>query len=107
VSGVKEIADIADKDKKALGLFIEYGDNMGSFLAPWLNKFGAEILVVGGNISYAYNLFGEVFEQRLRKEKCNSKVVLSELKENAALLGSAYLFDDKFWRAVQHALPLM
>ena len=65
------------------------------------------MLVIGGNISYAYNLFGKVFETRLAKEHCTCKVELSELKEDAALLGSAYLFDDKFWKAVQHALPLM
>lgn len=106
-SGVKEIADHAKKDKKALALFTEYGDNMGRFLAPWLNRFGAEILVIGGNISNAYNLFGEVFENRLKKEKCSCKVELSDLKEDAALLGSAYLFDETFWKNVQHALPLM
>jgi glucokinase len=105
--GVKEMADLASRDKTAMRLFTDFGERLGLFLAPWLNKFGAEVLVVGGNISSAYNLFGAVFEQRLRKEKCTSKVALSELKENAALLGSAYLFDDKFWEAVQHALPLM
>jgi glucokinase len=105
--GVKEMADLAARDKAAMRLFTDFGERLGLFLAPWLNKFGAEILVIGGNISYAYNLFGEVFEQSLRKEKCTCKVALSELKENAALLGSAYLFDDKFWEAVQHALPLM
>ena len=35
------------------------------------------------------------------------KVALSKLKEDAALLGSAYLLDDDFWKSVQHALPLM
>jgi len=107
VTGVKELAEMASTDKVAYDLFIEYGDNMGIFLSPWLNKFEAEILVIGGNISYAYNLFGKIFEDRLAKEKCYCKVELSDLKEDAALLGSAYLFDDDFWNAVQHALPLM
>jgi glucokinase len=101
------MADMAASDKIVMELFTEFGERLGLFLAPWLNKFGAEILVIGGNISYAYRLFGEVFVKRLRKEKCTSEVVLSELKENAALLGSAYLFNDKFWKAVQHALPMM
>ena len=107
VEGVKELADLASTEKVAQNLFTEYGENMGIFLSPWLNKFKAEMLVIGGNISNAYNLFGKVFEARLAKEKCNCKVELSELKEDAALLGSAYLFDDDFWKAVQHALPLM
>jgi glucokinase len=107
VSGVRELAELAKSDKKVHDLFIEYGNNMGIFLAPWLNRFRAEVLVIGGNISNAYNLFGDVFEKRLKSEKCNCRVDLSDLKEDAALLGSAYLFDDAFWKSVQHALPLM
>ena len=107
VTGVKELAEMASTDKVAYDLFMEYGDNMGIFLSPWLNKFKAEMLVIGGNISFAYNIFGKIFETRLAKEKCNCIVEISDLKEDAALLGSAYLFDEDFWNAVQHALPLM
>ena len=107
LSGVKELAAMAATSKVVADLFTDFGDNAGLFLAPWLKKFGAEILVIGGNISHAYNLFGNVFEERLRKENCNCEVVISELKEDAALLGSAYLLDDDFWKSVQHALPLM
>lgn len=107
MSGVKELAELASKDKTAHDLFSEFGNDAAVFLAPWLKTFRAEILVIGGNISFAYNLFGGVFESALKKENCNCKVVLSELKEDAALLGSAYLLDDDFWKSVQHALPLM
>jgi glucokinase len=107
LSGVKELASLAATDKFVTDLFIDFGDNAGLFLAPWLKKFEAEILVIGGNISHAYSLFGDVFEERLKKENCSCKVALSKLKEDAALLGSAYLLDDDFWKSVQHALPLM
>jgi len=107
LSGVKELAALASSDKTVIDLFTDFGDNAGLFLAPYLNKFRAEILVVGGNISHAYNLFGDVFENRLRTEGCNCEVAISTLKEDAALLGSAYLLDDEFWSSVQHALPLM
>ena len=107
ISGVKELADLAATDKVVRDLFTEFGDNLGLFLAPWLKRFGAEILVIGGNISHAYSLFGDVFEARLKKENCNCEVALSKLKEDAALMGSAYLLDDDFWKSVQHALPLM
>ncbi len=93
--------------KSAMDLFTDFGNNLGSFLAPWLKRFKAEIVVIGGNISHAYNLFGDIFENQLKEEGCNCKVALSELKEDAALLGSAYLLDDEFWKSVQHALPLM
>jgi glucokinase len=107
LKGVRELADLAGSEKLVMDLFTEFGDNLGIFLAPWLRKFKAEILVIGGNISLAYNLFGDVFEASLKKEKCSSRVVLSKLKEDAALLGSAYLLDDDFWKSVQHALPFM
>jgi len=107
LSGVKELATLASSDKTVNDLFIDFGENAGLFLAPWLKKFRAEILVVGGNISHAYNLFGDVFENRLKTEGCNCNVAISTLKEDAALLGSAYLLDDEFWSSVQHALPLM
>ena len=107
LNGVKELAALAGTEKAVTDLFIDFGENAGLFLAPWLNKFKAEILVIGGNISHAYNLFGDAFEIRLKKENCFCKVAISKLKEDAALLGSGYLLDDEFWRSVQHALPLM
>lgn len=107
LNGVKELAELASSDKTVIDLFTDFGDNAGLFLAPWLKKFDAGILVIGGNISHAYNLFGDVFENRLRTENCFCEVAISKLKEDAALLGSAYLLNDDFWKSVQHALPLM
>lgn len=105
--GVREIALKAKTDPTVKAFFDEFGNNLGSFLTPWLMSFGAEILVIGGNISYAYDLFGTSFERVLRNAGCKTVVAISELKEDAALLGSAYLLEEEFWRAVQPALPLM
>lgn len=107
MKGVKELAEKASSDQIAMNLFQVFGDNLGTFLAPWLMRFKAEIVVVGGNISNSYNLFGARFEKRLRQESCDCRVALSELKEDAALLGAAFLLDNKFWQNIQHALPLM
>jgi glucokinase len=105
--GVKELAEMAPGDKTVMDLFNDFGNRLGLFLAPWLRKFEAEMLVIGGNISHAYGLFGSIFEERLEKENCSCHVALSDLKEDAALIGSAYLLDEGFWKSVQHALPLM
>jgi len=107
LNGVKELAELVSSDKIVSDLFNDFGENAGLFLAPYLKKFKAEILVIGGNISHAYALFGNVFENRLKKEGYTGEVAISTLKEDAALLGSAYLLDDSFWSSVQHALPLM
>ena len=81
LNGVKEIAALAATDKITSDLFKDFGDNMGLFLAPWLKKFKAEIVVIGGNVSNAYSLFGDDFESRLKKENCNSRVALSKLRK--------------------------
>ncbi len=105
--GVREVAERAATDRAVREIFNEFGISLGSFLAPWLNRFGAELLVIGGNISLAWNLFGETLEKELKGRGCSAETVISELKEDAALLGSAYLLDENFWKAVQPALPLM
>jgi glucokinase len=105
--GVREIAERAETETHARVLFDKFGKNLGSFLSTWLIKFDAGILVIGGNISHAYGLFGPAFEKELADSGCKTRVAISELKEDAALLGSAYLLDEGFWKAVQPALPLM
>ena len=107
LKGVKELAELAPKEKIVQDLFTDFGQNAALFLTPWLKRFQAEILVIGGNISHAYNLFGDVFERTLKDGNCNCEIAISELKEDAAILGSAYLLNDDFWKSVQHALPLM
>lgn len=107
VPGVRELASMAPDDQVVNDLFAEFGEKSARFLTPWLKSFEAEVLVIGGNISNAWDLFGKIFRTALRDENWNGDVALSELKEDAALLGSAYLLDDDFWKAVQHALPLM
>jgi glucokinase len=107
LKGVRELAEMALTDKTASDLFTDFGTRLAIFLSPWLKGFKAEMLVIGGNISHAYNLFGKVFEATLKMEKCNCSVALSALREDAAILGSAYLLDDEFWKSIQHALPLM
>jgi glucokinase len=107
VSGVKELAEKVPLDLLAGVVFKEFGVNLATFLAPWLMRFGAEVLVIGGNISHAWNLFGDPFTKMLAEYGCHTRTEISDLKQDAALLGSAYLLEDKFWQSVQHALPLM
>jgi glucokinase len=107
VTGVKQLAQLFHTDSFVQELFIDFGINLGLFLVPWLKKFEAGMLVIGGNISNAYNLFGSHLEATLKEHDCSVESALSELKEDAALLGCTYLLDDGFWESVQHALPLM
>jgi len=107
IKGVKELSEMAPHDQIAMNLFQEFGYNLGTFLTPFLITFNAGIIVMGGNISFSYNFFGPRFEKRLKQEGCECKVALSDLKEDAALIGAAFLLDNRFWTDIQHALPLM
>jgi glucokinase len=107
MAGVKEIADRVPADPRAMEVFTEFGQNLGEFLGPWLKLFGADTLVMGGNISAAYKLFGPNLEEVLKQQQLKVSVCISELKENAALIGSARLFENNFWNGIKPLLSKM
>jgi len=107
VNGVKEISELFDTDEVARKLLIEYGTNMGDFLAPWIKKFDAGQIVIGGNITGAFDKFGSYLMQSLTNHHVKTSVALSELKENAAIIGSARLVDDSFFAKVKDLLSKM
>lgn len=107
VDGVKTIAEAAVSNEIATSLFLEYGNNMGDFFSPWLKKFDAGVLVIGGNIAGAYNLFGPAFEKALRMNGVNTEIKLSALKEDAAIIGSARMLDPDYWEKIRPILGKM
>ncbi len=107
VPGVKEIAERAGSDEAARGIFDEFGSALGNFMAPLFREFKADVLVAGGNISRAWPLFEEAFHRVLVKEQVNLVITLSELKEQAALIGSARLIADGYWDKIKDVVALM
>lgn len=105
--GVKKIADHAKTKTEIADIFSEFGENLGVFLSPWIKKFHADILVIGGNIGRAYPLFGEGLQESLRRQRTDIITETSELMEKAALTGSARLLDESFWQRVKELLPNM
>ncbi|MCX6284233.1 MAG: ROK family protein [Bacteroidetes bacterium] len=107
IAGVKELAEmdagcgIWDTGSENLHLvssiFSEFGTNMGNFLAPWLLKFGAGCLVIGGNIANSYSLFEKPFRLALEQHGCIIPVYISELGELAGIAGAARLCDDTYY----------
>lgn len=94
--GVREIVDNKSEAVKVKQLFHEFGNNIGNFLVPLLSNFNAGCLVIGGNISGAYSLFGSSMENALKKRNIIIPVLVSEYMESAAVAGSARLLDEKF-----------
>jgi glucokinase len=68
--------------------FRQYGSLMGEFLRPWIERFQADGLVVGGNISRSLDLFGAPLRGAL-PDKLTIRA--SVLLEEAALIGAASL----------------
>ncbi|MFC2115032.1 ROK family protein [Bacteroidota bacterium] len=107
VHGAKEVHEAAENDPQARQVFIDYYSSLGEFLAPWVNKFKAEIIVMGGNISEVLGDYGSYFEESLTKMNAQIPIASSELKEDAAIIGSARLLDDQFYAQVKPLLSKM
>jgi glucokinase len=97
IAGVKEIAKEAESEEKVAAIFTTFGENLGGFLVPWLRRFEADCLVIGGNISAAYQRFETVLKNEFKKGNLSIPVYISTLQEDAALAGSAYLCDNDFY----------
>lgn len=107
IKGVKCVVDRLEHNPIAQQLLNEYGENMAKFIGPWLKEYDAETLILGGNISRAYVHFQSSFEQSLRNQGVNTKVAISILKEDAAIIGCCRLLDETFYQQVKVVLPLI
>ena len=107
LSGVKELAQLTASDPIARGLFDDFGYKLGFFLTPLIKTFGAEVLVIGGNISNAFNLFGSRMNSCFEKNNIQTRIEISELKETASMIGSAVLTDDNYYRQIKPVMENM
>lgn len=103
--GVREMLEKAGESPVIQAIFRQFGHNLGECLAPWLQKFRAGILIVGGNIAHAMPLFENAFRETLETQDLRVPARTSGLMEKAALFGSARLLDDGFWKKVSAHLP--
>ena len=97
ISGVKELAKLAENEPKAKELFNAFGKNLGSFLIPWIKKFNAGCIVLGGNISKSFPLFEKELKNQFELNDVEIPISQSTLDEDAALIGSAKLCDNHFY----------
>jgi len=107
LSGVKDLAGLVPGDTTAKQLFDDFGHKLGLFLRPWIEKSGVEVLIIGGNISLAYNYFGESLQNSLHENRINIKVEISELRETASIIGGAVLVNDLYYDKVKQLLSMM
>ena len=92
VQGAREVAFRYPFDPEARQVFTEFGERLASFTGPWLEKFGARTLVLGGNISRSLPHFLQPMQRRYGQLGQAVSVKGSALLDRAALLGAASLF---------------
>ena len=100
ISDVKELCDLAKTDSSSLRIFEKFGENLGGFLIPWIERFKADCLVLGGNISKSYPLFQKQMMKQFEKNGLRTAICISKTDETAALFGSAKLCDDSFYSQI-------
>ncbi|MCG2462792.1 ROK family protein [Flavobacteriaceae bacterium F89] len=103
VQGVKAIAEANDGYSKIV--FEEFGANMAEFMIPFLLKYRPGLIVLGGNISKASRFFLPTLQNKISEAGLDVDFEISELMEDAAIIGSAKLFDSQFWNLVKEDLP--
>jgi len=92
VADVKEIAELARAgDQAAAATFTDAFRVLGEVLGPWLERFGADLLVLGGSISRAWDLIDQPLRRGLsRSSDCHFSIELATTPELAPLVGAAY-----------------
>lgn len=88
VLGVKELACLNDESSGQV--FKEFGKNLAVFLSgKAITKADPEVVVLGGNISKAYNRFENSLMDHLNQLKKAPSIRKAALGEDAALVGAA------------------
>ncbi|PKB15154.1 ROK family protein [Flavobacterium sp. 5] len=101
--GVKEISNKNDEFSKRV--FKEFAINLSCFMHPFLNDFGANTLVLGGNIAKCFTLFLPEIQKILRSNEIEIEIIILENTEESSIIGASYMFNDSFWVKIKETLP--
>ena len=93
IEGSKYLKENIDTDPHAKQLFNEFGETLREFLGALAIQHNADVVIIGGNIAKAWELFVKPLEEELAKQPSSPKLLQSEFGEEAALIGSASLLN--------------
>lgn len=99
IKGVKELVANVASDYNATKVFMEFGSNLAKFLIPIIKQNKIETVIIGGNIAQAFAEFSPELIATLKGNKITTVIKISELNENAALIGAASCWDLYFQNA--------
>jgi glucokinase len=89
ISEVKELVDLTSTNDIKQKIFNEFGQNLANFLSRFIIKEQPESVVLGGNISNAFDLFSAHLIKGLGDLSAQTLVQRAILGEESALIGSA------------------
>ncbi|WP_258103407.1 ROK family protein [Marinoscillum sp. MHG1-6] len=103
VATVKEIAELVMVDETARSAMEDFGLRLAECLAPWIKVFEPDCVVIGGNISRAFEYFGPSMQKATNKSEL--KIVTTALFEEAALIGASRLIEPGYFERIYPLLP--
>ncbi|MCX2739736.1 ROK family protein [Pontibacter anaerobius] len=86
---VKQLAALYPQNAAVRQVFEDFAENLALFLAPYLREVKPEMVVIGGNIANAWELFIPTTTERLRAMGIEAPIHKVALAEEAALIGAA------------------
>ena len=91
---IQELTELARTDD-GIGqlVFGEYGENFAIFLAEYVQKFEADLVVVGGH-NDAWDLFIDHVKDRLHDKRINVPIRAAKLGDKAAVIGAGFLWEE-------------
>lgn len=95
IKNVKELTLLVDEHPSVRNIFEEFGKNLAEFLRIFLRIENSQVIVIGGNISKAHELFLPYVEKELRKFEISIPIKMAVLGEDATILGAASSWVEK------------
>lgn len=89
VKDAKELAGMVTTDQAAAAVFREFSNHLGSFLKDFIRDEQPEVVILGGNIANAWDLFYPDMAAMLDEELKTVVIRKAALGEDAALIGGA------------------
>ncbi len=98
LDGVEVFEAALRGDARALEIYAELGTHVGQAIKAVIYTYDPELIVLGGSVSQAYDLFSEAMWKEIRtlayaKTLERIRIEVSELK-NSGILGAAALYYD-------------
>lgn len=90
VGNVKELLEWRAQDRNADKVLDIFAVNLATFLSPLIKEKQPDVVLLGGNISRAYDLFARALLDTLSKNGADTDIQQVEDSETAAMLGAAH-----------------